>query len=96
MRWNMASKLQTKVLKYLKTLPKCWAVKVLSANERGCPDILCCIDGRFWAIEIKEVNDRISKIQQKQLDRIATAGGGWLVVRSLDDVAAVMNTTGKR
>ncbi len=86
----MACKLQTKVLAFLNGLPHCWAIKVISANERGCPDILCCHNGQFWAFEIKEGNDRVSKIQQAQLDRINQASGRYAVIRSIDRCAEIV------
>lgn len=82
----MASALQKEVLKYLKSLEYCWVIKVISANERGCPDILCCYKGRFVAIEVKEKGDRISAIQSAQICRISKAKGNFVVARSLYEV----------
>ncbi len=72
--------LQSKVLKHLKSVPNVWAIKVITANERGCPDILCCVRGRFLGIEVKEGKDRLSPIQAEQADRIRKSGGwAWMV-----------------
>lgn len=79
-------KLQSKVLKFLKAQPDTWVIKVEVANERGCPDILCCHKGMFCGIEIKEGRDRLSSIQGEQLQRILDAGGKTIVVRSMDDI----------
>jgi len=78
--------LQSKVLKYLKSQSETWAIKVEVANERGCPDILCCCKGVFFGIEIKEGKDRLSAIQTEQLKRIKAAGGRTIVVRNMDDI----------
>jgi len=78
--------LQSKVLKYLKSQSETWAIKVEVANERGCPDILCCCKGVFFGIEIKEGKDRLSAIQTEQLKRINAAGGRTIVVRNMDDI----------
>ena len=78
--------LQSKVLKYLKSQSETWAIKVEVANERGCPDILCCCKGVFFGIEIKEGKDRLSAIQTEQLKRIKAAGGRTIVVRDMDDI----------
>ena len=87
----MASKLQTRTLKYLKTLkPDCWAIKVMSANERGVPDILCCYKGRFIGIEIKEPKERVAGNQHEQHIRIAAAGGVAIVARDLETVKMMM------
>ncbi len=78
--------LQSKVLKILKQLPDVWVIKVQTANERGCPDILCCAKGVFIAIEIKEGDDKVSPIQEEQLRLIKKAGGAAIVVRDLKDL----------
>ena len=83
----MASKLQTEILAYLKSLPQCWCTKVIAANERGCPDILCCYRGRFIAIEVKEGKDAVSPIQLAQIIRInQKAHGRAIAAWDLDDV----------
>ena len=66
--------LQAKILRYLNRQPKTWVIKIIKANQRGCPDILCCRDGQFVAIEVKEAGV-VSPIQWIQLDLIAKAGG---------------------
>lgn len=87
----MASKLQSEILTYLKSLPECWATKVIAANERGCPDILCCYKGRFLAIEVKDKGDKLSNIQSAQLSRIRQAEGATIVARNMNDIKWVLN-----
>ena len=79
------AKLQTKILKYLKKLPDCWAVKIIAANERGCPDILGCFKGNFFAIEVKETGC-ITAIQRTQFLKISKADGAYLVAGNLEMV----------
>ena len=79
-------KLQSKVLQFLKAQPDTFAIKVEVANERGCPDILCCHKGQFYGIEIKEGKDKLSAIQEEQLRRIEAAGGKTIVIRSIEDM----------
>ena len=81
--------LQSKVLRYLERRPDTWAIKVEVANQRGCPDILCCYRGQFYGIQIKESRDKLSEIQQEQLNSILQAGGRTLVVRGLDDLLSL-------
>jgi len=78
--------LQSKVLQYLNSKPDAWAIKVNSANERGCPDILCCCHGKFYAFEIKEGKDKTSPIQAAQIELIKQAGGKAIVVRDIEQV----------
>lgn len=86
--------LQSKILHHLRSQPHVWAIKVITANERGCPDILCCVHGRFLAIEVKEGKDRLSKIQAEQMDRIRWADGwAWKVhdyEKFKDDIAILV------
>ena len=78
-------KLQSKVLTYLRNRKDVWRCKIERANERGVPDILCCVKGKFLAIEIKSNKDKLSKIQLEQLRRIwLTTGEAW-VVRDFDE-----------
>jgi hypothetical protein len=41
----------------------------------GTPDILCCIQGRFVAIEIKSKGGKLSALQKVKLQKIIDAGG---------------------
>ena len=87
--------LQSTILDYLKTIPKCWAVKVMTANFRGCPDILICHRGKFIAIEVKEGKDQISPIQDAQLELIVLSDGRVCVARSLNDVKKLFREKGR-
>lgn len=90
----MAEKdIQFRILRYLGAHNSPWCVKVISANKRGCPDILACIDGRFVAIEVKTEKGVLSEIQKVQGERIVNAGGIFIVARSVADVAAALNAT---
>jgi len=86
--------IQSAILKYIRQhkytdlgLPKhsVLAYKVEIANERGVPDVLCCVDSVFVGIEIKGSGDRITPIQAAQAKRIIEAGGECYVVKSLND-----------
>ena len=87
--------LQSNILDYLKTIPKCWVVKVMTANIRGCPDILLCWKGLFIGIEVKEGTDVVSPIQNAQLLLIRRAQGRSYVARSLDDVRKIFREKGQ-
>ena len=87
--------IQTAILRYLKTRPDCWCVKVMVGSVNGTPDILAVIGGRFVAIEVKAPAGKVSPIQQAQIDRINAAGGLAFVARSVDDVKAALASTTK-
>lgn len=82
--------LQSKILRHLEATPGAWAVKVEVANERGCPDILCCVRGRFLAIEVKKGTDRLSKIQEAQGVRINEADGYFWVITDFEKFRSLL------
>lgn len=56
----------------------------------GQADIICCIDGRMVAIEVKSPIGRLSESQREWGERLERAGGKYIVARSVDDVVAKM------
>jgi Holliday junction resolvase len=56
-----------------------WVVKIHGGphGSAGTPDLLCCYNGRFVAIEVKNPDrpSPLTVLQRKTLDGIATAGG---------------------
>lgn len=82
--------IQRKIIAYLDKLPNTWVVKTISVNKRGCPDLLACIDKKFFAFEVKTPKGRVSQIQSVQIERINSAGGHACVVRSVADVVAAI------
>ena len=68
-------------------------VKILKANgvyyffpatfgmgRSGVPDIICCFQGRFLAIECKAGNNKPTALQERELSAIAEAGGDAFVI----------------
>jgi len=86
----LESAIQKKISDYLGALPECWTCKVMASNKRGTPDILCVINGRFVAIEVKRPGGKPSKLQLAQLKRIEAAGGIAFIAESVDDVIACL------
>lgn len=70
----------------LKQWPGSWIVKIHGGpmQQAGIPDLLCCVEGRFVALEVKlpTGNHPVSRLQAAQLERIDRAGGIAYVVRS--------------
>ena len=81
-----------KILKYLKTLDKCYCFKEHggSYGSAGIPDIICCYRGRFVAFEVKTEKGRTTKLQDLNIRKINEADGIAVVVRSVDDVKNVI------
>ena len=44
-------------------------------GNSGVPDFLCCVNGKFLAIEAKAGNGKTTALQQKNLERIKESGG---------------------
>lgn len=73
--------LKERVLKDLRSLANCWAVKVQQVVIRGTPDIIACINGKFIALELKrESAVKPEPLQIYELSKISKAGGlGYIV-----------------
>lgn len=55
-----------------------WFIKYWAGSKftkDGIPDILCCIDGHFVAIEVKAQNGTPSELQLYNIREIRKAGG---------------------
>lgn len=83
----------SKILRYLKTVPKCFAWKEHGGiyGTAGIPDIVACIDGKFYAFEVKTPVGKTTKLQEATIRKILACSGTASVVRSVDEVRAVIN-----
>jgi Holliday junction resolvase len=50
-------------------------------GRSGVPDIICCIDGKFLAIECKAGKNEPTALQLREINQIQAAGGMAMVVR---------------
>lgn len=75
------------ILKYLKTVPDCFCWKEHGGmyGTAGIPDIICCYRGKFVAFEGKT-----TALQESVINKIQKCGGRAAVVRSVNDVKAVL------
>lgn len=80
------------IMKYLKTVPRCFAWKEHGGmyGTAGIPDIIACVDGRFYAFEIKTETGKPTKLQEATIRKILKAGGVAVIVRSVNEVQAVI------
>lgn len=76
------------ILKYLKTIPNCFAWKEHGGmyGTAGVPDIIACIGGRFYAFEVKTEKGKATALQEATIRKIQNAGGIAVIVRSVDEV----------
>ncbi len=76
------------IMKYLKTVPGCFAWKEHGGmyGTAGIPDIIACVDGRFYGFEVKTETGKPTKLQEATIRKILKAGGTALIVRSVNEV----------
>ena len=79
------------IMKYLKTMPRCFCWKEHGGmyGTAGIPDIIACINGRFFGFEIKTVDGKPTKLQEATIRRIRASGCTAAVVRSVEEVRQV-------
>jgi len=53
-------------------------------TAKGFPDLVGCLDGRFWAVELKVPGGRMSAAQRIWSKRIVAAGGSWACVDTFE------------
>ena len=80
------------IMRLFKRVPRCFAWKEHGGmyGSAGIPDVICCLDGRFFAFEVKTPEGRVTRLQEQTIHRIKVAGGHAYVVRSVEDVKAVL------
>ena len=85
--------IQSEIIKWINSHPKGYAVKFPGIWIRGVPDILACIEGRFFAFEVKRSDGVVSPIQKATIRMINRAGGIALPVKTLEDVQLTVELT---
>jgi Holliday junction resolvase len=57
-------------------------------GRSGVPDIICCVAGRFLAIECKAGDNKATALQIREIESIRMAGGAAVIVNehNLDEV----------
>jgi hypothetical protein len=82
------------ILKYLKTLPECFAWKEHGGmyGTSGIPDIIVCYRGRFVAFEVKTPSGKLTTLQENTLRKINAAKGCAYKVTSLQKVKEILKS----
>lgn len=52
-------------------------------GRSGVPDIICCVSGRFLAIECKAGKGKPTALQMHEIDSILNAGGSALIINEV-------------
>ena len=81
------------IIRYLKTVPGCffWKQHGGQFGTAGLPDVICCINGRFVAFEVKTPSGKLTKLQEATINKINAAGGFARMVMSVDEVKEIIN-----
>lgn len=70
------SKVKAKIKAILKEHGVYYAMPIGTGyGNSGVPDFLCCVDGKFLAIEAKANNGKPTELQMKHMREITNAGG---------------------
>lgn len=77
-----------------KEYPQAWFYKSADRFTSGIPDLILCINGMFYAIELKVGRNDPTKIQEYVLNKIQSAGGRAVVCRSVDEVKEFLKEGG--
>lgn len=62
----------------------------IPSGSVGCPDIIAIMNGKFIGIEVKAPKGKVSEAQKKFGEKIESAGGVYIVARSVDEVMALI------
>lgn len=81
------------ILRHLKNRPRCFAWKTHGGmyGTAGIPDIIACVDGRFYAFEVKQPTGKLTRLQEVTLKKIRAAGGVAVMVTSVDEVKLALD-----
>jgi len=83
-----------KIKDYLKTVDGLFFFKEHGGRygTGGIPDLIICYAGRFVAFEVKNEKGKTTVLQELTIRQIKKAGGFATVVRSVEDVKAVIGS----
>ena len=62
-----------------------------NTHTAGIPDIIVCYKGRFYGLEAKVGTNKPTRLQEATIAEIRKAGGVAGVVKSVDDVKALLH-----
>lgn len=84
-----------KVMRVLKDIPCIHPIRIIPGaygGMKGVSDIIVCCNGRFGAIELKVGKNNPTKLQQRFLSNIESAGGLSFVCRTVEEVRSAIRS----
>lgn len=79
------AKKQSDIIKAL-TVIGCYVRKVVVANRAGTHDLIACCRGKFYSIEVKDINGKASELQLWNREQVIKAGGKAIVAKTVKEV----------
>jgi hypothetical protein len=89
-------RVKSRVKDLLQTFDVYWFMPATGGyGSSGVPDFVCCVFGKFLAIECKAGNNRPTALQEREMDYIRQAYGTALVINedNLDELAVYLAAT---
>ena len=76
----------------LKDFPGAYVRKIAQSmySHNGIPDLIGCINGNFFAVEVKTEKGRPSRLQDYEIKLIKEAGGTALICYGKDAIPAIV------
>ena len=84
------SQLKNAAMKFIRQSYKAWVYHPSDRWISGIPDIIGCMNGKFFVIELKVKYNKPTKIQLYVLNKISEAGGRVAVCRTIREVKRFM------
>ena len=74
--------IENKIKTYLKS-KGIWYIKIWGSmfTRNGVPDLICCFQGKFLAIEVKSSIGKMSELQKHEAEKIQKCGGMFYCLR---------------
>lgn len=82
------------IKRYLKTVEGCffWKEHGGMYGTAGIPDLILCYKGQFIGLEVKTDDGKPTKLQEATIRKIKACGGIAVVVRSVAEVKAIIES----
>ena len=81
----------------LSTYPSIYVRKIAQGaySHGGIPDLMGCLNGKFFAIEVKQEDGKTSRLQDLEIDNIHKANGMALVCYGAKDIEYIVKRLSK-
>lgn len=87
----MANPLKPKVIKCLEKEYGAFVINVTSASKSGTMDLVACIEGLFYGLEIKWADDKPSALQKQKINKCLDSGGRAYFIRSVAQLRNILD-----